>query len=139
MGTTQECYEIFWKDPGSNTRWNNSCTATYFPSSSKMNKHAGHCLKNKDELLSEVFLWIPTHGHVSVDQQQELTYIRLVQTQDVVWKNCWRWWMIRTDGERESQGNPCCQCNLMMIDSKLEKVCVSSVDGQTNLMQNYKI
>ena len=33
--------------------------------------------------------------------QQEIIY-RSAQTQDIVWKNCWWWWMIGMDGERVS-------------------------------------
>ena len=37
-----------------------------------------------------------------------------VQTQDVLWKTCQEQWMIGTNGERESQGNQCCQCDTMV-------------------------
>ena len=29
--------------------------------------HARHCWRSKDELISDVFLWTPTHGHTSID------------------------------------------------------------------------
>ena len=29
-------------------------------------RHAGHCWRNKDELISNVLLWTPTDGHTSV-------------------------------------------------------------------------
>ena len=29
IGTTQDCYELYWTNPGSNTPQNNSCAATY--------------------------------------------------------------------------------------------------------------
>ena len=32
IGTAQECYELYWINPGSNTPPDNSCTATYLPS-----------------------------------------------------------------------------------------------------------
>ena len=28
----------------------------------RRNRHAGHCWKNKDELISDVLLWTPSHG-----------------------------------------------------------------------------
>ena len=31
-GATQECYVLFWTNPGSNTLQNDSCTATCLPS-----------------------------------------------------------------------------------------------------------
>ena len=32
IGTTQECYVLFWANPGRNTLQNSSCAATYFSS-----------------------------------------------------------------------------------------------------------
>ena len=32
MGTEQECYELYWTNPGSNTPQSSSCMATYLPS-----------------------------------------------------------------------------------------------------------
>ena len=26
-------------------------------------RHAGHCWRSRDELISDVLLWTPTHGH----------------------------------------------------------------------------
>ena len=34
--------------------------------------------------------------------QQKLTWIRYVQTLDVIWRICWEWWIIGMDGKRES-------------------------------------
>ena len=31
-------------------------------------RHAGHCWRSKDEFISNVFLWTPTHGHTSIGQ-----------------------------------------------------------------------
>ena len=91
---TQECYKVFWTNPGSNTPWNNSCTATYLPSlkQSKWNEQDGW--RSKDELISNV-LRTPTDGHVGWPAR---IYFSSVRTQDVVWK----WWIIGTDGEKES-------------------------------------
>ena len=32
----------------------------------RWNKHAGHCWRSKDELISNVFLWTPSHGWAKV-------------------------------------------------------------------------
>ena len=37
-------------------------------------RHAGHCWRSKDELISDVLLWKPTHGHASVGHPPR-TYI----------------------------------------------------------------
>ena len=110
----QECYELFWTSPGSNTPWNNSCTASYPPHISKTMqvRQTKHCWRNKDELVSDVLLWTPDMDMPVLANLQELIYISFMWTQDVVWRTCWEWWMIGVDGE--SQGNLCCQRNLMM-------------------------
>ena len=47
--------------------------------------------------------------------QQELIYISSVQIQNVVWKTCQEWWMIGTDGERESESGK--SVMMMMISA----------------------
>ena len=54
--TTQEYYELFWTNSGSNTPRNNSCPATCLQSKKnpiKTNKTCVRLLENKDELISE--------------------------------------------------------------------------------------
>ena len=68
-------------------------------------RHAGHCWRSKDELISDV---LPTYdgpphiGKQKQDDQLELTYSTYVRTQDVTQKTCQRWWMIGRSGERGS-------------------------------------
>ena len=38
-------------------------------------RHAGHCWRSKDELISDVLLWTPTHGCARVGRPAR-TYIR---------------------------------------------------------------
>ena len=55
--TTQECYMLFWTNPGSNTPQNSSCTVTHLPSHkplNKTNKNAGHCWRNS---LLDSYTW----------------------------------------------------------------------------------
>ena len=66
-------------------------------------RHAGHCWRSKDELVSDVLLWAPTYGQVNQDDQPELTYSSYVRTQDVTLKTCRRRWMIGRSGERWSR------------------------------------
>ena len=58
-------------------------------------KHARHYWRIKEELITDVVLWILTHGHmpVLVDLQEPI-YISAVLSIDVVWKTCWGQWMI---------------------------------------------
>ena len=38
-------------------------------------RHAGHCWRSKDELISDVLLWTPTHGRAKAGRQAR-TYIQ---------------------------------------------------------------
>ena len=63
------CY--FEKNPGSSITQNSRCTDTDLSSQTiqvKGTKHIGHCWKSTDELISNILLWTPTHGHISVGQ-----------------------------------------------------------------------
>ena len=65
-------------------------------------RHAGHCWRSKDELISDVLLWTPHMDVQEWDDQHELTYSNYVRTQDVTLKTCRRRWMIGRNGERGS-------------------------------------
>ena len=38
-------------------------------------RHAGHCWRSRDELIRDVLLWTPTHGHAKVGRSAR-TYIQ---------------------------------------------------------------
>ena len=42
---------------------------------SRRTKHARHCKRSKDELLSDILLWVSSHGHTSVGQPAS-TYLQ---------------------------------------------------------------
>ena len=60
-------------------------------------RHVEHCWRSKDELISDVLLWIPTYGQEKQDNQLEHTYSSYVRIQDVALKTCQR-----RSGERGS-------------------------------------
>ena len=66
--------------------------------------HAGHwhCLRCKDELISDVLLRIPHMAEQKQDDQLEHTYNSYVRIQDVALKTCQRRWTIGRSGERGS-------------------------------------
>ena len=53
-------------------------------------RHAGHCWRSRDELISDVLLWTPTHGRAKQDDQLEHTFSNYVRIRDVVQKTCLR-------------------------------------------------
>ena len=63
-------------------------------------RHAGHCWRSKDELVSNVLLWTPAYQ--KQDNQLKHTYSSYVMIRDVDLKTCQRRWMIGRRGERGS-------------------------------------
>ena len=58
-------------------------------------RHARHCWRSKDELISDVLLWTPAYGQAKVGRPAR-TYIRTyihVRIRDVALKICQRRWM----------------------------------------------
>ena len=79
----QECYELYWTNPGSSLPQNSSCTATYHPFSKtiqiRRTRYVGHCWRSKDELMSDIFPWTPSHGWTGVGRPAG-TYQQLLCT-----------------------------------------------------------
>ena len=65
-------------------------------------RHAGHCWKSRDMLISDVLLWTPYMAGQKQDDQLEHTYSSYVRIRDVALKTCQRRWTIRRSGERGS-------------------------------------
>ena len=51
-------------------------------------RHAGHCWRIKDELISDVLLWTPHMAEQKQDDQPEHTYSSYVRKRDVALKTC---------------------------------------------------
>ena len=70
--TTQECCKQYWTSPGDSIPQSSSCTDTYRPSGKlngpEIRDTAGevgtssYCWRSRDELISDVLLWTPSHG-----------------------------------------------------------------------------
>ena len=62
--TTQECYEQYWISSGGNTTTKEYSHLPPITTTIKIRRtrQAGHCWKSKDELISDVLLWTPSHN-----------------------------------------------------------------------------
>ena len=65
-------------------------------------RHAGHCWRSKDQLISDVLLWAPAYGQQKQDDQLEHAYSSYVRIRDVTLKTCRKRWMIGRSVERGS-------------------------------------
>ena len=65
-------------------------------------RHAGHCWRSRNELISDVLLWTPHMAGQKQDDQLEHTYSSYVRIRDVALKTCQRRWTIGRSGERGS-------------------------------------
>ena len=81
----------------------------------RQTRHAGHCWRSKDELISDIFQWTTTHGHATADQPK--TYLQQHRTDTE--RSLANLPGVMDDRNRcrdkESQGNLCKQCELMML------------------------
>ena len=68
----------------------------------RRNRHAGHCWRSGDELISDVLLWTPHMAEQEQDDQLEPTYGSSVRIRDVTLKTCRKGWTIGRSGERGS-------------------------------------
>ena len=68
----------------------------------RQTRHAGHCCRSKDELISDVLLWTPHMAEQRQDDQLEDTNSSHVRIRDVARKTCQKRWMIGRSGERGS-------------------------------------
>ena len=65
-------------------------------------RHAGHCWRSRDELISDALLYGPNMAEQKQDDQLENTCSSSVRMQDVARKTCQSRWMIGRSGERGS-------------------------------------
>ena len=72
-GTAQECNELYWTNPGGSIAATSQQLFGHLPPISKTfqikrTRHAGHCWRRKDALISDVLLWTLSHGRASVNR-----------------------------------------------------------------------
>ena len=65
-------------------------------------RHAGHCWRSKDELISDVLLWTPAYGRAKSGRPARTYIQQLYGIRDVALKTCQGRWMIGRSGERVS-------------------------------------
>ena len=63
-------------------------------------RHAGHCWRSRDELISDVLLWTPHMAKQKQDDQLEATYSSSVRIWDVVLRTYQKRWIIGRSGKR---------------------------------------
>ena len=108
MGTAQAILKEFWKQCPTKQQLYSHSPPISKTIQVRRTRYAGHFWRSKDELISDVLLWIPTHGRASMDWLA-ITYIHLLCTDTgcslenlpgaMDDRNRWR--------ERENQGSPC--------------------------------
>ena len=99
----QECYKLYWTNPGSNIPQNSSCMATYLPTlkPSKWDKEDMQDIAGEAKMNSyAMFFCEPLHTDIQVlADLQKLIYYSSVWTQDLFWRTYQKWWMIEMKRE----------------------------------------
>ena len=75
-------------------------------------RHAGNCWRSRDELISDVLLWTPSHGQAKIGRPAR-TYIQQ-PCADVALKTYRERWTIKKGSGRGS-GDPCRRHDMMMM------------------------
>ena len=65
-------------------------------------RHAGHCWRSRDELISDELLWTPHMAGQKQDNPLKYTYSSCVRIRDVALKTGQRQWTIGKSGKRGS-------------------------------------
>ena len=98
---TWSSYKI--KSPGGNTPQGTNYTATIMKTiQARRTRHARHCWRSKEELISDVLQWTPHMAKQKQDDHLEHSYSSYARIRDVALKTCQRQWMIGRSGERGS-------------------------------------
>ena len=63
-------------------------------------RHAGHCWRSRDKLMSDVLLWTPSHGKQKQGDELEPTYSSSMRIRGVSLRTCRKRWTIGRGGER---------------------------------------
>ena len=68
----------------------------------RQTRHAEYCSGSREEVANDVFLWTPTHGHISVGWPAK-TFISFLRTLDTVKKTYLERWQRERERERERE------------------------------------
>ena len=67
----------------------------------RQTRHAGHCWRSRNEVISDVLLWTPSYGRAKTGRTSR-TYIRRLcvdEIRDIALRTCQKRWTIRRGGE----------------------------------------
>ena len=65
-------------------------------------RHAGHCWRSRDELISDVLLWTPSHGRAKAGRPARTYIQQLCEDPGVALRTCRKRWTIGTGSARGS-------------------------------------
>ena len=65
-------------------------------------RHVGHCWRSKNELISDILLWTPSHGRAKAGWPARTNIQQLCADRGYNLKDLLEQWMIETGGERGS-------------------------------------
>ena len=90
-------------------------------------RHAGHCWRSKDELISDVLLWTPSHGRAKARRPARTNIQQLCEDTDVALKTCRKRWTIGRGGEK----GPGISVLMALHDDDDDALCSSTRMGLT--------
>ena len=113
--TTQECCEQYWTSHGGNTPQSSSCTSTYHPITKtikiRRTRHQEHCWGSRDEPISDVLLWTPSHGRAKAGRSARIYIQQLCEGTGCSPEDLPKAMTYREGWRGEGQGYPCWRCS----------------------------
>ena len=80
-------------------------------------RHAGHCWRSRDEVISDVLLWTPTHGRAKTGRPAQTYIQQLCEDTGCCPEDLPGAMNDREKVAREGQGYPCYHHDIMMMIS----------------------
>ena len=84
-------------------------------------RHAGHCWRSRDELISDVLLWTPTHGRVKVGRLARTSIQQLCEDTGCCPEDLPEAMNDREKWRERVGGYPCYQHDMMMMMINIKK------------------
>ena len=97
-------WQVLWSIETDGERIRELCALPLITKTIKFrwSKHAEHCWSSKEELISNILMWIPSHGRAKVGPPAKPIYNCSVPIQDITLKTTRVRWTIETGGKRGS-------------------------------------
>ena len=109
MAIAQKCCQQYWTSPRDSTPTKQQLNDHRPPITKtilvRLTRHAGHCWRSWDELISDIFLWTPSDGRAESGRPARTYIQQLCVDSGYSLEDLRKRWTLETDGDRSSRGS----------------------------------